>query len=253
MPTPHIDASNDAFADTVLLPGDPLRARHIAEHYLDEVSQVTGLRNMCGFTGRYRGQRLSVMGSGMGIPSLSIYATELARHYRVRRLIRVGTCAAVRSDLPLGTLVLALAAGTDSRVNRLRFGGHDMPAACDVGLLRQALATADRLGQTLHVGSVFSTDLFYDGDPALPALLARQRVLAVEMETAGLYGMAPPLDVAALSLLAVSDNLESGATMPAQQRERSLDALARLALETAIAGLPPLQRAAAAADHGAPG
>ena len=132
MSTPHINAAAGAFADTVLLPGDPVRARHIALNLLDAAEQVTDVRNMLGYTGFWRGQRISVMGSGMGIPSCAIYATELVREYGVRRLVRVGTCGATRADVQLGDVVLALGASTDSRVNRQRFGTVDVRVAADV-------------------------------------------------------------------------------------------------------------------------
>jgi purine-nucleoside phosphorylase len=234
MSTPHIDAPAGAFADTVLLPGDPLRARFIAEHYLDDCRPVCGLRNMLGFTGEYRGRRLSVMGGGIGMPSLSIYVTELAREYGVGTVIRVGTCGGVQPGLALGELIAASGAGTDSSINRRRFGGHDMPLAADFPLLAGAVAAAQRLELALRVGTVFSTDTFYSDDAALPGLLAGHRVLAVEMETAALYGLAAALDIRALTLLAVSDHLASGTSMPAAERERSLDGLARLALEAAL-------------------
>jgi purine-nucleoside phosphorylase len=234
MTTPHIDAAPGDFAETVLLPGDPLRARFIAEHYLDDCRQVCGLRNMLGYSGRWRGHAVSVMGGGIGIPSLSIYVSELVREFGVRRLIRVGTCGAVQDDLELGQLIAASGAGTDSNVNRLRFGGYDMPLAADFPLLARAVGAAEALKLGLRVGTVFSSDLFYHPDAALPALLKQHGVLAVEMESAGLYGLAAALQAQALTLLAVSDHLGSGASMPPADRERSLDALARLALETAV-------------------
>lgn len=233
MTTPHINAEPGAFAETVLLPGDPLRARHIAEHYLEDCRQVTGLRNMLGYTGRWQGRPVSVMGSGIGIPSLSIYATELVQHYDVRQLIRVGTCGAVRDDLALGSLILAIGAGTDSLVNRQRFGGYDFPATCDIALLQQALQAARTLELNLHCGNIFSTDSFYAVDPALQPLVTAHGILAIEMESAGLYGLAAALGVRAMTLLAVSDHLLSGASMPAELRERSLDSLIRLALACA--------------------
>jgi purine-nucleoside phosphorylase len=234
MSTPHIDAAPGDFADCVLLPGDPLRARYIAEQHLVDARQVCGLRNMLGYTGHYRGRRVSVMGSGMGIPSLSIYANELVRGFGVRRLIRVGTCGALQPDLALGDLLLALAAGTDSAVNRQRVPGAELPAAADATLLLQALAARERLGVSLRLGTVFSTDSFYAVDTGLQSRLQAHGVLAVEMEAAGLYGLASALGVQALTLLAVSDCLPDGAAMPAAMREQALDPLIRLALQTAV-------------------
>jgi purine-nucleoside phosphorylase len=231
MTTPHINAPAGAFADTVLLPGDPLRARHIAHTLFDDAEQVTDVRHMLGFTGRWRGRRVSVMGTGMGIPSCSIYATELAREYGVRRLVRVGTCGALRDDVNLGDVVVALGAGTDSAVNRLRCGGHDLGAAASWPLLH---ATVDALRDAklpLHVGGVFSTDSFYHPDPALFPRLARLGVLAVEMEAAGLYGVAAECGAQALAVLSVSDHLPRGEHIDSAQRETGLDAMLRAVLD----------------------
>jgi len=230
--TPHIGAPPGAFAESVLLPGDPTRARHIAERLLEDARLVTDVRNMLGYTGRYRGVPVSVMGSGMGIPSCSIYATELVRSYGVRRLVRVGTCGAVRADLPLGAIVLAQGAGTDSNVNRLRFRGYDMPALASFELLARVARTAERAGLDAHVGSVFSSDLFYHPDPELLPLLERTGMLGVEMEAAGLYGLAAELGVEALAVLTVSDNLRTGAAMSVQERERGVDAMTLLVLDS---------------------
>lgn len=231
MSTPHIDAPAGAFADTVLLPGDPLRARHIAETLLDEAIQVTAVRGMLGFTGHYRGRRLSVMGSGMGIPSISIYATELIRHYGVRRLVRVGTCGALQPGLALGDVILAAGAGTDSATNRRRFCGMDFPALASWPLL-QALATQARIGaMPVQVGAVFSTDLFYAPEPELVATLSGMGILAVEMEAAGLYGVAAAEGAEALAVLSVSDHLLRHEHMSPTQRQAGIDPMLRLVLD----------------------
>lgn len=231
MGTPHIDAAPGAFAGTVLLPGDPLRAKHVAEHLLDDAVQVTVVRNMLGYTGTWKGRRVSVMGAGMGIPSTSIYATELVREYGVRRLVRVGTCGGVADALRLGDVVVALGAGTDSNANRLRFGGHDLPASADFRLLRAVVDAADAVGLPLHVGNVFSTDLYHHPQPGLVDLLSRFGVLGIEMEAAGLYGLAAELGVQALAVLAVSDHLRREERMTPEQREAGLDAMLRLVLD----------------------
>lgn len=231
MSTPHISAVPGAFAETVLLPGDPARAKHVAETLLDDAVQVTAVRNMFGYTGTWKGRRVSVMGTGMGIPSCSIYATELVREYGVRRLVRVGTCGGVADDLRLGDLVVALGAGTDSNVNRLRFGGHDFAATADFGLLRAVVDAAAAAGVPLHVGNVFSTDLFYHPQADLVDLLARFGVLGIEMEAAGVYGVAAAHGVQALAVLAVSDHLRRNEHMTSAQREAGLDAMFRLVLD----------------------
>lgn len=234
MSTPHNDAAPGAFADTVLFPGDPLRARHIATTLLDDAVEVTARRNMLGYTGHYRGRRVSVMGSGMGIPSCAIYATELARVYGVRRLIRVGTCGGV-GDARVGEVLLAQAASTDSHFNRLQFGGLDLAACADFRLLRSAADAAARLGLQARVAPVFSTDSFYGGAPDLLRLLRSHRIAGVEMEAAGLYGLAQREGVQALAVLTVSDHLEHDTRLSADEREQGLGRMATLALECALA------------------
>ncbi len=235
MTTPHINAPAGAFAETVLLPGDPARARWIATELLEDAEQVTDVRNMLGFTGIWRGQRVSVMGSGMGIPSCSIYATELVREYGVRRLVRVGTCGTSAADVALGDIVVALGASTDSRVNRLRFGGHDLAGLASYALVRAVDDAARKAGRPLRIGNVFSTDLFYHPDPALFDLLDRHGVLGVEMEAAGLYGVAAELGVEAIAVMTVSDQIRNRQAMPPAQRETGLEAMLRIVLDAVTA------------------
>lgn len=231
----HINAAPGDFAPTVLLPGDPLRARHIARAYLADAREVTDTRSMFGYTGHWRGQRLSVMGSGMGIPSCVLYATELVREHGVRRLLRVGTCGAVGAQVALGDLILAVGAGTDSRVNRQRFGGDDFPATAAWPMLRVLAATADAAGMAVHAGNIFSTDLFHHPDPGLAARLSGMGILGIEMEAAGLFGAAAALGVEAAALLTVSDHLLEGGALSPAERERGLDRMIRLALDAAAA------------------
>lgn len=229
MASAHIEAAPGDIAETVLLPGDPLRARFVAHEFLEAPVQVTGRRNMLGYTGRYRGHAVSVMGGGMGIPSTAIYATELGRAYGVRRVLRIGTCGGL-GDVALGDVLLAQSGSTDSNFNRLQFGGHDLAACADFALLRHAVDAAARLDMPARVAHVFSTDCFYDGDPELPGHLRRHRIAGIEMETAGLYGLAMREGLQALSVLAVSDHLERDEHMPAAEREVGLARIARLAL-----------------------
>ena len=229
MTTTHLDAPAGSIADTVLFPGDPLRARFIAETFLDDVQAVNTRRNMLGFTGHHRGRRISVLGSGMGIPSCAIYATELARAYGVRRIIRIGTCGGV-GNVALGQLLLAQAASTDSRFNRQQFGGHDLAACADFELLRAAANASASLGLDARVAHVFSTDCFYGGDPDLLARLLQHHIVGVEMESAGLYGLALRESFQALSILTVSDHLQHDQHMHAEQREQGLSRMVELAL-----------------------
>ncbi|MBS0569859.1 MAG: purine-nucleoside phosphorylase [Proteobacteria bacterium] len=229
MNSAHIEADVGAIADTVLLPGDPLRARSVAHELLDAPVEVTARRNMLGYTGRWRGIPVSVMGGGMGIPSTAIYATELARVYGVRRIVRIGTCGGI-GEVQVGDVLLAQSGSTDSRFNRVQFGEHDLAACADFRLLRAAVDAAVALDLDARVAHVFSTDRFYSGDAALIDHLRRHRISGVEMETAGLYGLAMRENVQALAVLAVSDHLETGASMPAAERELGLARIARLAL-----------------------
>lgn len=231
MSTPHIDAAPGAIADTVLFPGDPLRARHIAHTFLDDAVEFNARRNMLGYTGHWRGRRVSVMGSGMGIPSSAIYATELARVYGVRRIVRIGTCGGV-GDVALGDLLLAQSASSDSRFNRLHFGDHDLAACADFAMLKAAVDTAARRQVSVRVAHVFSTDCFYDGDPELVARLRRHRIVGIDMESSGLYGLGMREGVQCLSLLTVSDHLERGEHMPAAEREQGLARMVTLALDS---------------------
>ncbi len=235
MGSAHINADPGAFADTVLLPGDPCRAQHIASTLLDDAVEVTDVRNMLGFTGGWRGMRVSVMGTGMGIPSMLIYATELARHHGVRRFVRLGTCGAIAPELDLGSIVVAIGAGTDSRVNRIRFRDYDFPATASWPLLERLMRTARERKQAVNVGNVFSSDHFYHPDPELRKTLARLGFLAIEMETAGLYGMAGELGIQALAVLAVSDKFDRPGGMSTEQRETGLDDMTRLVLDAMAA------------------
>ena len=231
MSAPHLDAAPGTIAATVLFPGDPLRALHIAYTLLDGAVEVNTRRNMLGYTGSYRGRPVSVIGSGMGIPSCAIYATELVRFHGVRRIARVGTCGGV-GDVTIGDIVVAQSASTDSNFNRLQFGGHDLAACADFELLRALVDTAAAQGVALRVGGVFSTDCFYGGDPGLYERLMQHRICGVEMESAGLYGLAMREGVKAVSVLTISDHLQSGESMTADQREQGLSRMAALVLDS---------------------
>jgi purine-nucleoside phosphorylase len=238
MPTPHIEAKPGDFADTCLLPGDPLRAKFIADTFLDDVRQVNGIRNMLGFTGSYQGVPVSVMGSGMGIPSISIYAKELITEYGVKNLIRVGSCGAVSSKVEVRDIVLGSGACTDSVVNRTRFGGMDFAAVADFGLLRGAVEAAERLDLKVRVGNLFSADLFYSPDPAVFDTMEKMGVYAVEMEAAGLYGVAAEFGAKALAVCTVSDHIRTGESLSSADRETGFTEMMKIALESCV----PLRR-----------
>ena len=232
MPTPHISAPKGAFAPSILLPGDPLRAQHIAENFLDDAKSVNEVRNMLGYTGTYEGIPVSVMGTGMGIPSASIYATELITEYGVERLIRVGSCGGILPSVELRDVVLAIGACTDSGVNRVRYGGYDFSATADFALLRAAADAAKSRGIAVKVGNVHSADLFYNPDPEAFDRMEAMGVLAVEMEAAGLYGVAAEKGGRALTIATVSDHVRTGASTTSEERQQTFDEMVVIALET---------------------
>jgi len=235
MPTPHIGAEPGDFADTVLLPGDPLRAKYIAEEHLTDAKQVTGVRGILGYTGTYEGERVSIMGTGMGIPSVSIYGTELVREYGVKKLIRIGSCGALQRHVEMRDLVIAMGASTDSKVNRGRYGGHDFAAIADYGLLRAATDAATAKGKTVHVGNILTADLFYNNDEGWIERNERLGILAVEMETAGLYGLAAEYGARALAILTVSDHVLTHEATSADERQTTFNEMVDTALATALA------------------
>lgn len=234
MATLHIEAAPGEIAETILLPGDPLRAKAIAERFLDQPRQFNRVRNMLGYTGRFQGRPISVMGSGMGIPSVSIYAHELISHYGVKRLVRVGSCGAVADGAQLRDVVIGLGASTDSRVNRARFMEHDLAAIADFDLARHAHAAARARGIPVQVGNLFSGDLFYAPDNAYIELLRRYRFVGVEMEAAGLYGVATELGARALTLCTVANHLVSGQTLTSADSEQSFHQMVEVALDALL-------------------
>ncbi|MFP2770962.1 purine-nucleoside phosphorylase [Oceanisphaera sp. KMM 10153] len=236
MATPHINAERGDFADTVLMPGDPLRAKYIADTFLSDVRQVNQVRNMLGFTGSYKGRSISVMGHGMGIPSVSIYAKELITEFGVNTLIRVGSCGAVRDDVALRDVVIGLGASTDSRVNRIRFMEHDFAALADFELATHAVAAARACGVPVKVGNIFSADLFYSPQAELFELMKRYGILGVEMEAAGLYGVAAEYGARALTICTVSDHILRHEALSADERQTSFNDMMEVALESVLLG-----------------
>jgi len=232
--TPHINANKGDFAKTVLLPGDPLRAKYIAENFLDDVRLVTDVRNMFGFTGSYKGQEISVMGSGMGIPSASIYSKELITEYGVEEIIRIGSCGAVGDDINLRDVVIGMGACTDSAVNRTRFKGYDFAAIADYDLLEKSVQTARGMNLSTRVGNLFSADLFYTPDADMFDVMKRYNILGVEMEAAGIYGVAAEYGAKALAICTVSDHILRGEAMSSDDRQNSLNDMINLTLESVI-------------------
>ena len=234
----HIGAQPDQIAPTVLLPGDPLRARWIAETFLDNATCYSEVRGMYGYTGSWRGHPVSVQGSGMGQPSMSIYVNELFQDYDVRRVVRVGSCGALTERLALRDVVIASGACTDSSMNRLRFHGLDYAAVADFTLLRAAhdAATA-RDDVTTHVGLIFSGDSFYSPRPELVKPMVEHGVLAVEMEACALYTLAASYGRQALAICTVSDHIVTGEEATSQEREQTFGPMVDIALTAASASL----------------
>jgi purine-nucleoside phosphorylase len=230
----HIGAAPGEVAERVLLPGDPLRAQWIARTYLDGVKQYSAVRGMLGFTGTYRGERISVQGSGMGQPSLAIYVHELLGEYGVQTIIRVGSCGGLREEVRLRDIVVAMSTATDSAMNQWRFRGISYAPTADFGLLRTAYDLTVGRGLAVHVGQIAAWDSFYSADPTLLTQLAAYGVLAVEMESAALYTLAAQFSRRALTICTVSDQVVTGEETTADERERGFGAMAEIALETVL-------------------
>ena len=235
MPTPHNTANIGEIAKTVLMPGDPLRAKYIAETYLENIKCFNTVRNMFGFTGTYKGKEISVMGSGMGIPSIGIYSYELFNIYGVDNIIRVGTAGAVADKVNLRDIVIAQGACTNSNyVKQFKLPGDFAPVA-SYDLLEKAVSAAKNHGAVYHVGNVFSSDTFYDDDETGLPSWAKMGVLAVEMEAAGLYSNAAAAGKNALCITTISDCPLKGQSTSAEDRQTSFTKMMEIALETAVA------------------
>lgn len=232
--TPHNEAKRGDIKDTVLMPGDPLRAKYIAENFLTDVKQFNAVRNMFGYSGKYKGKELSVMGSGMGIPSIGIYAHELYEQYDVKNIIRVGSCGAYSKDLKLFDLVIAMGASSDSNfAHQFNLPGT-ISAICDFDLLRKAVTSAEKLDMNVRVGNVFSSDIFYNNNEDEWKRWEELGILAVEMECYGLYLTAQNLGKKALGILTVSDSFHLKEQTTPKEREKSFNDMILVALESCL-------------------
>jgi purine-nucleoside phosphorylase len=229
----HIGAKQGEIAETILLPGDPLRAKYIAETFLEGATCYNEVRGMLGFTGTYKGERISVQGTGMGVPSISIYINELMQSYGVQNLIRVGTCGAIQKDVKVRDVIIAMSASTDSQMNRLTFGGVDYAPTASFPLLKKAYDAGVQKGLNLKVGNVFTADMFYNDNSELEKW-AKYGILAIEMETAALYTLASKFDRNALSVLTVSDHILTGEETTAEERQTTFNDMIEVALDAAI-------------------
>ena len=230
----HIAAAAGEIAPVVLMPGDPLRARWIAETFLEDARCYTEVRGMLGFTGTWQGRPVSVQGSGMGQPSMAIYVSELFTEYAVQSVVRVGSCGALTEGLALRDVVIASGACTDSSMNRIAFEGLDYAPVADFGLLRGAVEAAERRGTDVHVGLLFSSDSFYAARPELVARMTGYGVLAVEMEASALYTLAAKHGRRALAICTVSDHVLTGEETTAAEREQTFGEMVEIALAAAL-------------------
>lgn len=233
-PSTHLAAAAGEIAPVVLMPGDPLRAKWIAETFLEDARCYTEVRGMLGFTGTWQGHEVSVQGSGMGQPSMAIYANELFREYDVQSVVRVGSCGALAASLGLRDVVIASGACTDSSMNQIAFEGLDYAPVADFGLLRGAVEAAESRGTAVHVGLVFSSDSFYAARPELVERMAEYGVLAIEMEASALYTLAARFGRRALAICTVSDHIVTGAETTAAEREQTFGEMVEIALAAAL-------------------
>jgi purine-nucleoside phosphorylase len=229
----HIGAKEGDIASTVLLPGDPLRAKYIAENFLTDTICYNQVRGMYGYTGTYKGKRISVQGTGMGIPSISIYLNELITSYKAKNLIRIGSCGSMQADIKIRDVVLAMSASTNSHINKIRFNGMDYAPTADFNLLKKAYDIALEKNISVKIGSVLTSDTFYQDDPNSWKHWANYGILAVEMETAALYTLAAKFKVNALSVLTVSDSLVTREETTSEERQKTFNQMVEVALELA--------------------
>ncbi|TXK80379.1 purine-nucleoside phosphorylase [Paenibacillus sp. N3.4] len=227
----HIEAKAGEIAESVLLPGDPLRAKYIAETFLEGAVCYNNVRGMLGYTGTYKGNRVSIQGTGMGMPSASIYIHELINDYGAKNLVRIGTCGAIQHDVKIRDVIIAQAAATDSAIIRNQFPGYDFPQIGNFDFIKKAYEIGTEKNLNLHVGNVLSSDVFYTNDKDTVTKLGQHGVLAVEMETAALYYLTIKFGVKGLSLLTVSDHILTGEQTTAQERQTTFHDMVEVALE----------------------
>lgn len=233
----HIAATKGQIADTVLMPGDPLRAKYIAQNFLTNSECYNNVRGMLGYTGLYKGKQISVQGSGMGIPSFLIYSTELIKEYDVKNIIRVGTCGGLCDNIKVRDIIIAMSTCTTSAINKTRFLGYDFAPTASFELLNKAYNKTKELdidSSRIHVGSILSSDEFYVHDDMLQRKFADYGILGVEMEAAGLYTVAAQYHIKALAIMTVSDHIFTGESTSADERETTFNEMIQIALETSL-------------------
>jgi purine-nucleoside phosphorylase len=228
----HIEAKKGEIAETILLPGDPLRAKFVADNFLEDAVCYNRVRNILGYTGMYKGKKISVQGTGMGIPSMSIYVTELIKDYGVKNLIRIGSCGAIKPEINLRDVILAEGASTDSQTNKLVFNGADFAAIANFELLLKAYNVIKEKKMNVHVGNVLSSDIFYSDDPGFWKIWAKYGILGIDMEATALYSIAAKYGVKALTILTVSDQINRGEAASSEERQTGFSKMIEIALES---------------------
>ena len=229
-----INSQKNDFSDVVLMPGDPVRARYIAEKYLNNYIEVNNTRLMLAYTGFYKNRKVSIMSHGIGIPSASLYVRELIVEFNVKKVIRIGTCGAVRDDIKLRDIVISMGASTDSKVNRTRFNNHDFSAIADFDMIYNIFLVAKKMKIKVSIGNFFTTDSFYNDDDKMLNILKKYNIIGVDMETAGIYGVASELKAQALSICTVSDHIINKVSLSSIERESSFNNMIELALESVL-------------------
>lgn len=234
MPTLHIKSEKNAFSNIVLMPGDPIRAKYIAENYLEKTIQINDTRLMLAYTGYYKSKKISIMSHGIGIPSASLYARELITEYKVKKIIRIGTCGTIQNHIQLRDLLIGIGACTDSKVNRINFNDHDYAAIADFKMICNAALTAKKMNLKISVGNFFTTDSFYNENENTLKVLKKYNILGIDMETSGIYSVSAELKAQALSICTVSDHISQKKSISSKDRESSFNDMITLALETAL-------------------
>jgi len=234
VPTLHIKSEKNSFSDIVLMPGDPIRAKYIAENYLKDAIQINDTRLMLAYTGYYKSKKISIMSHGMGIPSASLYVRELISEYNVKKIIRVGTCGTLQNNIKLRDIVISMGASTDSKVNRIRFNNHDYAAIADFKMIFHAFVTAKKMNFKVHIGNFFTTDSFYSENEDMLKILKKYNIIGIDMETAGIYSVASELKAQALSICTVSDHITKKEAVSPKDRESSFHNMITLSLETTL-------------------
>lgn len=231
----HIGAKPGDIAEVVLMPGDPLRAKYIAENFLEDAVCYTEVRGMYGFTGTYKGKKVSVQGSGMGIPSIGIYVNELIDQYGAKKIMRIGSCGSFQEEVKIRDVILAMSASTQSSLNDVTFKGMTFAPTASYSLFSKAVQAAENLNIPFHAGNILSTDIFYNDDPEEWKIWQKHGVLAVEMEAAALYTIAAKKGIEALTILTVSDSFITSEVTTSEEREKTFTQMMEIALDTAIA------------------